>query len=103
MENALVRYSRAGDVFPLEEARGKFLQSVKVVFDKTKNNPDKITDLKKIFEKNKDSMPIYLHLGANGFKPHLYFLKDYKINVTNEFISGVTQLLGEDTLVLNKK
>jgi DNA polymerase-3 subunit alpha len=91
------------EVFPLEEARGKFLQSVKVVFDKTKNNPGKITDLKKIFEKNKGSMPIYLHLGANGSKPHLYFLKDYKINVTNEFISGVTQLLGEDTLVLNKK
>jgi DNA polymerase-3 subunit alpha len=91
------------EVFPLEEARGKFLQSVKVVFDKTKNDPGKILDLKNIFEKNKGSMPVYLHLGANGSKPHLYFLKDYKVKVTNEFISGVTNLLGEDTIVLNKK
>lgn len=91
------------DVFPLEEARVRFLQSVKVVIDKTKNNPAKILDLKKVFEKNKGALPVYLHLGANGSKPHIYFLKDYKIKVTNEFISGVTQLLGEDTLVLNKK
>jgi DNA polymerase III subunit alpha len=91
------------DVFPLEEARGRFLQSVRIIFDKLKFNPDKIQDLKKIFETNKGSVPVYLHLGSNGSKPHLYFLKDYKIKVTNEFISGVTQLLGEDTLVLNKK
>jgi DNA polymerase-3 subunit alpha len=91
------------DVFPLEEARGRFLQSVRIIFDKLKYNPDKIQDLKKILDVNKGPVPVYLHLGANGSKPHLYFLKDYKIKVTNEFISGVTQLLGEETLILNKK
>jgi len=91
------------EVFPLEDARVKFLQSVKVVFDKTKYDPGKIIDLKKIFEKNKGTMPVYLHLGANGTKAHLYFLKNYRIKVTNEFISSVTELLGEDAIALNKK
>jgi len=91
------------EVFPLEEARSKFIQSVKVVFDKTKYDPGKIVDLKKILENNKGTLPVYLHLGTNGTKAHLYFLKDYRVKLSNEFISSVTELLGEDTVVPNKK
>ncbi|MGD1008378.1 MAG: DNA polymerase III subunit alpha [Ignavibacteriaceae bacterium] len=91
------------DVFPLEEARGRFLQSVNVIFNRTNNDAGKILFLKKIFGKSKGAVPIFLHLGANGSKPRRFFLKDYRIKVTNEFISGVTQLLGEDALVMNKK
>ena len=91
------------DVFPLEEARGRFLQSVNVIFNRTNNDAGKILFLKKIFGKSKGAVPIFLHLGANGSKARRFFLKDYRIKVTNEFISGVTQLLGEDALVMNKK
>jgi DNA polymerase-3 subunit alpha len=91
------------DVFPLEEARGRFLQSVNVIFNRTNNDPGKILYLKKILGKSKGAVPIFLHLGANGSKARRFFLKDYRIKVTNEFISGVTQLLGEDALVMNKK
>jgi DNA polymerase-3 subunit alpha len=91
------------DVFPLEEVRGKFLQSVNIIFDRTINGTGKILDLKKILAKNRGAMPVFLNLGANGSKPRRFFLKDYRIEVTNEFISAVTQLLGEDTLVMNKK
>jgi DNA polymerase-3 subunit alpha len=91
------------DVFPLEEARERFLQSVNVIFNRTNNDAGKILFLKKIFGKSKGAVPIFLHLGANGSKPRRFFLKDYRIKVTNEFISGVTQLLGEDALVMNKK
>ena len=91
------------EVFPLEDARAKFLQSVNIMFDKTKNEPGKILDLKNILGKSKGAVPIFLNLGANGSKPRRFFLKDYRIKVTNEFISDVTKLLGEDVLVMNKK
>jgi len=91
------------DVFPLDEARERFLQSVNVIFDKTKNDSGKLLDLKIILGNSRGAMPVFLNLGANGSKPRRFFLKDYRIKVTNEFISGVTQLLGEDAIVLNKK
>ncbi len=91
------------DVFPLEEARERFLQSVKINFDKGKNSIEKISSLKKILEKNKGATPLYIHLAANGSKPRLFFLKDFRIKLTNEFISSVTELLGEDSIALQKK
>ncbi len=91
------------DVFPLEDARNRFLQSVKIIFDEKNHGAEKISSLKKILEKNKGNTPLYLHLASNGSKPRLFFLRDYRIKFTNEFISEVTELLGEDAISLGKK
>lgn len=91
------------EVFPLEEARDRFLQSVKIIFDQDKNYINKISSLKNILVRNKGNAPLYIHLETKSSKPRLFFLKDYRIKLTNEFISEVTELIGEDSISLSKK
>jgi DNA polymerase-3 subunit alpha len=91
------------EVMPLAEAREKFTQSVKICFDKQKFEPEKISHLKSILEKSKGNIPVYLHLIHNGAKPAVFFLKDYRIKLSDELIKSVITLLGEDSLILNKK
>ncbi len=91
------------EVMPLAEAREKFTQSVKICFDKQKYEPGKISHLKSILEHSKGNIPVYLHLVHNGAKPAVFFLKDYRIKLSDELIKSVLTLLGEDSLILNKK
>ncbi len=91
------------EVIPLTEAREKLTQSVKICFDKQKYEAEKISHLKNILEHSKGNIPVYLHLIHNGAKPAVFFLKDYRIKISDELIKSVTALLGEDSLILNKK
>ncbi len=91
------------DVFPLEEAREKFLHSVNIVFDEKKHGIEKIQQLKKILEKNKGTIPLFLNLSSNGSKPRIFFLKDYRIKMTNSFLTAISELLGEDVILPKKK
>jgi DNA polymerase-3 subunit alpha len=91
------------DVFPLEEAREKFIQSVKIIFNKEKYNLNRITELKEIIKKYKGNIPLFLHLEDNGSSPRLFFIKSYRINPSNEFMNSITSLLGEDSVSILKK
>ncbi len=91
------------EVIPLEESADKFTQSVKVCIEKDKIAADAIIKLKPLFEKYKGNLPLYIHLGDNGSKPRLFFLKDTRVKVTNEFIAEIIALLGEESLLLSKK
>jgi DNA polymerase-3 subunit alpha len=91
------------DVFPLEEAREKFIQSVKIIFNKEKYNLNRITELKEIIKKYKGNIPLFLHLEDNGSSPRLFFIKSYRINPSNEFMHSITSLLGEDSVSILKK
>jgi len=91
------------EVIPLEEARERFTQSIKINFDGEKNRVEKISDLKIIFEKHKGNLPVYIHLLNNGSKSSIYFLKDYRVKLTDKFINSVTELLGEDTILFGRK
>lgn len=91
------------EVVPLVEARGKFAQSVKINIDKQKNTPENLVELKNILSKNKGNVPLYLHLANNGSKERLFFLKDFKVQLTDEFLKSVTNLFGENSIMLGKK
>jgi len=91
------------DVFPLEEAREKFIQSIRISFHKAKYGLEKISELKNIIEQNKGNIPLFIHVEGNGSAPRLFFIKNYRINPTNGFINSVTYLLGEDSLTVTKK
>jgi DNA polymerase-3 subunit alpha len=91
------------EVIPLAEVREKLTQSVKICFDKQKYEAEKISHLKNILEHSKGNIPVYLHLIHNGAKPAVFFLKDYRIKISDELIKSVMALLGEDSLILNKK
>jgi DNA polymerase-3 subunit alpha len=91
------------DVFPLEEARERFIQSIKVIFNKDKYPVEKISELKKIIRQYKGNVPLFLHIERKDASPRLFFLKDYRINPSNEFVNSVVTLLGEDSISIIKK
>ena len=90
-------------VMPVEEARETYTESVKVHIDKEKHSPEKIKELKKIFERNKGGIPIFVSLADNGSNPRKFSLRELRVNVSNEFINDMQKALGEDSLVLFNK
>ncbi len=91
------------EVIPLEEARERFTQSVKIYFDTEKNNLEKISQIKSIMEKHKGSFPVYVHLANKTPRPRLFFLRDYRVDIADDFLNELNELLGEDSVILTKK
>ncbi len=91
------------DIFPLEEAREKFIQSIRIIFNKDKYQVEKISELKNILWQYKGNIPLYLKIEGNDYYPRLFFLKDYLINPCNEFVNSVVNLFGEDSISIIKK
>ena len=91
------------EVVPLSEARAKFAQSVKIKVDKQKNTPENFIELRNILSKNKGNLPLYVHLANNGSKERLFFLKDFKVQLSDAFIESVNNLFGENSVMLAKK
>jgi len=91
------------ELMPIEDARERFTQSVKINFDEERNNGDKIPQLKKILEKHKGNFPCFIHVFKNRLKPRVFFLKDYRVDISNEMLNEVTNLLGDDSISFSKK
>ncbi|MEO8399602.1 MAG: DNA polymerase III subunit alpha, partial [Ignavibacteriaceae bacterium] len=91
------------DVIPIKNARKRFTQSVKIVFDKEKNNEKTIKLLKSILDKYKGNFPIFLHHCSNGSKPKIFFLEEFKVDLSDDFVAEITNLLGEDSLTFSRK
>lgn len=91
------------EVIPLGDARDKFTQSIKIIIDRKNNTAENILQLKEVFKKHPGKIPLYLHLADNGSEPRLFFLKDFKIDLSENFIKSVTEILGENSISLTKK
>ena len=90
-------------VMPIEEARDTYTESIKIILDREKHPPEKIKELKKILEKYKGIIPIFISLAENGHNPRKFSLREMRVNVSNEFINDLQETLGEDSLVLFNK
>ena len=93
----------AEEVVLLENARGKFTQSIKINIDKKRNSRETVLELKGILKKYPGKIPLYLQLADNGSDPKLFFLNEYKVDLSDDFINSVAGLLGENSISLTKK
>jgi len=91
------------EVVPLKDAKEKFTQSVKLFFENSKNISENLSSLKEVLEKHKGSIPVYLHYFSNGSKPRFFFLRDYRVKVSDEFVKDVVRVLGEDSILFSRK
>jgi DNA polymerase III subunit alpha len=91
------------EVIPLANARERFTKSIRICLDKEKNGVENISNLKEILTLNKGDLPVYIQLNNNGTKPRLFFLKEYGVKISEDFVDKITTLFGEDSLVLGKK
>jgi len=91
------------EVIPLEAARERFTESIKISLEQNENSPGKVGELKSVLEKHKGSIPIYLSLTSNGSKPRLFFLKDFRAKISNELVDALNYILGEDSVIFTGK
>lgn len=92
------------EVIPLKDAREKFTESVKLFSEKTMNTPETMTALKDILAKYPGKFPVYLHFfNNNGSKPRLFYLKDFRVNISDQFVKDIISLLGDDSILFGSK
>jgi len=85
-------------VIPLDEAREAFTESIRICIDKEKHPVEKISEVRWTLEKHKGRIPVYMDLLSNGTKARRFSLKEYRVDVSNDFVSSVIKILGEDSL-----
>ncbi len=93
------------EAYSPKEIRERLLRDLKIFLDSEKHSSETISELKKIFEKNSGSTPVYLQLisGNKTGKPQIFFLKDMRVNVTDELLNALTETLGEEYILLELK
>jgi DNA polymerase-3 subunit alpha len=91
------------EVIPLKEAKDKFTESVKLFFEKARNSPEAISEIKNILTKHSGKIPVYLHFFHNGSKPRFFLLKNFRVKISDEFVKEIVAVLGEDSIILGSK
>ena len=91
------------NLLSMEAAREELVQSVKIFIDREKNVSEEIIQLKKILQKHKGNLPVFIYLNGNGSKHKLFSLPEYRAKVSEEFMKDVISLLGEESISLLRK
>ena len=90
-------------VIPPDEAREVFTESVKIYIDRERHTLEKISEVKTVLEKHKGKIPVFVDLLNNGTKARRFSLREYRVNASNEFVSSVTKILGDDSMIFYGK
>jgi DNA polymerase-3 subunit alpha len=90
-------------VMPLEETKNELTESIKICIDKKRHPLEKISELKTILGNGEGNVPLYIDLVNNGSKPTCFFLKETRVNLTDDLIQKINDCLGEDSLILISK
>jgi DNA polymerase-3 subunit alpha len=90
-------------LIPIEAAREQLTQSLKITVNKETVPPENLYKLKSILEKNSGKFPVYLSLTSNGSKNIIYSLDQYRISLNSNLLKSLTDLFGEDSVLLFTK
>ncbi len=90
-------------LLPLELARKQLSQSIKLIVNKEETTPEILSKLKPILKANEGEVPVYLHLTSNGNKGSLYSLSKLRVELSDSLFNKVSELLGEESIVLSVK
>lgn len=91
------------EAYSPNEIREKLLKNLKIYLDSDKHSRETIMSLKKVFESYSGKTPVYLHLlnGNKGGKPHIYFLADIRVDVSDDLLNSLIQVLGDESVFLD--
>ncbi len=90
-------------VIPLHETKNELTESIKIYIDKNRHPLGKISELKNILNGEGGNIPLYIDLINNGSKPSRFFLKEKRVNLTDNLIQQISNCLGEDSLIFISK
>lgn len=90
-------------IIPMEKVNDELTESVRIIIDKEKVKPENVAQLKNVFKKNEGNVPVFISFAENGSKGKLFAIDKYKVKVNHSFVKEITNLLGEDSLILKSK
>ncbi len=86
----------ANDAFSLSEARSKLAKKLFLILNSENHNEATIIKIKKILTSHIGDVPVYLRVKVNGGKRDFYL--NQKIQLSDELISELIKLLGENSI-----
>lgn len=89
-------------VLPLEKVKYELTKSINLILRADELGLETIDVLKNIFEKNSGKYPVFLIVLENGGKPRTFHLPNYKISLSNEILKDLTEVLGEENIILKE-
>lgn len=90
-------------IIPMEKVSDELTESVRIIIDKEKVQPENLAKLKNVFQKNEGSVPVFISFAENGTKGKLFAIDNYRVKVNESLIKEITNLLGEDSISLKSK
>ena len=91
-------------VLPLKNAANEITESLRLNISKEKILPEKLLELKQILKSSEGSIPVFINLSDNGSnRGKLFSLKETRVKITDNLIKSLTDLLGEESIILKSK
>lgn len=91
-------------VIPMKKIANELTESLKLQISKEKISSEKLGELKNILNSNEGSIPVFINLTENGIdKGKLFSLQEIRVKITSELLKSLTNLLGEESLILKSK
>ena len=90
-------------LIPIDTARNELSRSVRINIFRDKVPPEKLLELRSLLEMHSGKIPVFIQLFSNGTKSSLYALKNNRVELSNEFLTKLTEMFGEDSFLLTTK
>jgi DNA polymerase III subunit alpha len=90
-------------LMPIEMAREQLTQSIKININKDIISVDSLSLLKNVLIKNEGKIPVYINVYSNNSKASLYTIDKYRVNINQEFLNSLSELFGDESIVLSNK
>jgi len=91
-------------VIPMRKIANELTESLKIQICKEKISSEKLIELKNILTNHEGSIPVFINLSENGSdKGKLFSLQEIRVKITTELLKPLTELLGEDSVILKSK
>ncbi len=91
-------------VIPMKKIANELTESLKLQISKEKISTEKLSELKNILMNHEGSIPVFINLIENGIdKGKLFSLQQIRVKITSELLKSLTNLLGEESLILKSK
>ncbi|HRN28018.1 MAG TPA: OB-fold nucleic acid binding domain-containing protein, partial [Ignavibacteriaceae bacterium] len=91
-------------VIPMKKIANELTESLKLLISKEKISSEKLIELKDILKNSEGSIPVFIKLTQNGNdKGKLFSLQEIRVKVTSELLKSLTNLIGDESLILKSK
>jgi hypothetical protein len=91
-------------VIPMRKIANELTESLKIQISKEKISSEKLILLKDVLKNYEGNIPVFINLTENGSdKGKLFSLQEIRIKITNELLKSLTELFGEESVILKAK